>query len=92
MLTYTYQTNTIQITETELNEDVEFQLTIHEPEVHCQNLKKVQQYFDDNKVYTDAMFYTFQDHKYKIVVRKDYYVDFVLTLMKFRLVEAVSWT
>lgn len=92
MLTYHFDSNTIDISEVENNEDYEFKISLKEPTAHYSNLKEVHHFFEDNKIYTDVLFYVYDKHEYKVVVRKDYYIDFVLTLMKFQLLQQVKWT
>lgn len=55
-------------------------------------MKKIREQFDDNRVHTDVLFYYYPNHEYRIIVRQDYYVDFVLALMKHRLLESVKWS
>jgi hypothetical protein len=42
-------------------------------------------------VYTDVLFYAYPDQTYKVIVRRDYYVEFVLELMKHKLLQSVEW-
>lgn len=56
-------------------------------------IKQVKKLFEDNEVYTDVLFYAYGNHEYRVIVRRDYYTDFVLALMKHhRLLQSVEWT
>ena len=92
MLTYQFDTDTIEIKEEKNAEDITFHIHILKPDVHCANLKKVYAFYEDNNVYTDVLFYGLKDHEYQLIVRKDYYEDFILTLMKFQILTGVTWS
>ncbi|CAI6082950.1 hypothetical protein [Cohnella sp. JJ-181] len=93
MLNYGYDEAALRISESANENDVEFRIVLaaDDPSIIA-GLKRVRQEFDENRVYTDVLFYHYPDHEYKIIVRKDYYVDFVLELMKQRLLQSVEWT
>ncbi|MBD3917497.1 hypothetical protein H8B09_01925 [Paenibacillus sp. PR3] len=91
MLTYAFNPDIIYITESNNDGDVEFFIRFVVEAPHLEKFKEVQHYFEDNEVYTDALFYAYENHEYRVIVRSDYYVEFVLQLMKHRLVEQVQW-
>lgn len=91
VLAYSYNEQVIQIQQSSNDKDVEFLIEILQTEPYVEKLKKVRHFFEDNRVYTDVLFYALADHKYKVIVRSDYYVDFILELMKHRLLESVEW-
>ncbi|MDI4649300.1 hypothetical protein [Cohnella hashimotonis] len=92
MLKYRFDETALRIEESANENDVEFRIAIvsdHSPML--EGLKRVRQEFDENRVYTDVLFYHYPNHEYKVIVRKDYYVDFVLELMKQRVLRSVEW-
>lgn len=92
MLNYSFDEAVLRISESVNENDVEFNIVLltDEPSL-LEGLKRVQQEFDQDRVYTDVLFYHYPHHEYKVIVRKDYYVDFVLELMKQRLLQRVEW-
>ncbi|MDU4697493.1 MULTISPECIES: hypothetical protein [Paenibacillus] len=93
-LTYRFDSERIRIRETANDEDVEFELTFLQDEPLLSKMREVQRRFEDNDVYTDVLFYLNQDQErqYKIIVRKDFYEDFLLALLKYRILEGIEWT
>ncbi|WP_217596708.1 hypothetical protein [Cohnella sp. GbtcB17] len=92
MLNYSYDEAALRIGESANENDVEFHIALStdDPSILA-GLKRVRQEFDENRVYTDVLFYHYPNHEYKVIVRKDYYVDFVLELMKQRVLRSVEW-
>ncbi|MGP0584760.1 hypothetical protein [Paenibacillus timonensis] len=93
-LKYRIDSERVQIRETSNEEDVEFELTFLQEEPLLSKMREVQKRFEDNDIYTDVLFYLNQDQErqYKIIVRNDFYVDFLLALMKYRILEGLEWT
>jgi hypothetical protein len=89
-LTYRYNKGVVGITEAAADTDVEFDIRVLSEEL-WPGMKKVQRFFEDNRVYTDVLFYAYADHHYRVIVRQDYYADFILSLLKHRLVESAEW-
>lgn len=90
MIIYQYDKTGLVIQETKNGDDSEFHIKLHDP-AYLTALHKVRSYFDSNKIHTDVLFYTHPNHDYQIIVRKDFYVDFILSLFKHRLLESVEW-
>ncbi|USG63559.1 hypothetical protein NDK47_15385 [Brevibacillus ruminantium] len=90
MVTYTFDHNQISIQETQNEHDVTFTLQVYSDEMR-NRLKQVRSFFDDNKDYTDALFYTQQDGSYEVIVRSDAVIPFLLQAFRFRCVESLSW-
>ncbi|MCL6603636.1 MAG: hypothetical protein K6T94_12230 [Paenibacillus sp.] len=90
-LTYQINKDVIELTETEMETDVEFEIRIL-AEDKWAGMKKIQKFFEEDSVYTDVLFYAYENHRFRVIVRKDYYVDFILTLMKHRFVESAAWS
>ncbi|HET7521771.1 MAG TPA: hypothetical protein VFJ73_00465 [Bacillales bacterium] len=91
MLTYDYNVNRLDIREKKRDEDVEFNLAIEDLAM-IERLKAVRERFENNDVFTDVMIYPHKDHVYQIIVREDYYIDFILELFKQKVLKSVSWT
>jgi hypothetical protein len=92
MLTYQYNQDVIRITETANGDDIEFHIQILKEEPYVEKIRQVQNLFEDNDVHTDVLFYAYPNHQYRVIVRQDYYTDFVLAMMKHRLLQSVKWS
>lgn len=91
-LKYDFDPKEMLILETEGDSDVEFEIKfIGDPSIALR-LKEVQKKFAENDVYTDALFYLYEDQRHKIIVRKEYYIDFIMALMKYQLLTRVEWS
>jgi hypothetical protein len=87
-LVYQWDSSAISIQEAQNGNDVEFTLELHDSSL-VDAMRQVQKSFDANTVITDVLFYAY--HKYRVIVRNDYYHDFILELIKFRLISRVEW-
>lgn len=90
-LTYRFDHQRISISETVNGSDTEFEIKIIDEETMLASLKEVQRICEDNDIYTDALFYAYEHHQYKVIVRSDYYVDFIMALMGHQLLKSVEW-
>lgn len=92
-LIYHYDPEQVRIRETVNDEDVEFELTFLQDEPLFSKMREVQKRFEDNDVYTDVLFYLNQDQErqYRIIVCKDFYDDFLLALLKYRILNGLEW-
>lgn len=91
MLTYSYDQEILSLKETPNGNDVEFQVTFLKEQPYLNYMKQVQKHFEENQIITDVLFYIYENHEYRVIVRKDFYVDFILELMKHRLLLSVEW-
>lgn len=91
MLTYTYNQEILTLRELPNENDVEFQITLLQEKPYIDGMKQIQKHFEENEIITDVLFYINQKHEYRVIVRNDYYIDFVLELMKHRLLQSVQW-
>lgn len=91
MLKYGYNHEAIDISETANENDIEFRILILQENPYLDEMKHVQKEFEDNRVHTDVLFYIFPHHEFRVIVRKDHYNEFVLELMKHRLLQRVEW-
>ncbi|MFY0543011.1 hypothetical protein [Brevibacillus sp. H7] len=90
MVTYTFDEKLIQITESQNDKDVTFQIEVKSEEMR-NRMKQVRAYFDENKDYTDALFYSHQDGQFEVIVRKDMVLPFLLQAFRFRCLESLHW-
>ncbi|WP_028549091.1 hypothetical protein [Paenibacillus sp. UNC451MF] len=91
MLAYNYDDQMIELSETANETDVEFRIRVIGNEPFEQKMKAVQNEFEHNEVLTDVFFYAYKNQAYQFIVRKDYYTDFILALMKHRILRSVEW-
>ncbi|WP_308634425.1 hypothetical protein [Paenibacillus silvisoli] len=54
-------------------------------------IREVWHYFDQNKDYTDVLFYAYPNHEYKVIVRQEHYADFLTELFKAQLLVRLEW-
>ncbi|MBM7654908.1 hypothetical protein [Neobacillus cucumis] len=88
---YTYDQNLLELKESINGNDVEFQIRLFDSELK-NKLKKVRQYFDENKVLTDIYFYIHPNNSYQAIVRRDYYNEFIIQLFTQQLLKEIKWT
>ncbi|XJZ27991.1 hypothetical protein ACF5W4_04090 [Bacillota bacterium Lsc_1132] len=89
-LTYKFDKTVMELTETKNGEDIEFNITFLTNEFK-QQIEKVEKHFSENNLITDVLVYAHKNHHYQIIVRKDFYEEFVLQLFKQRLLLEVKW-
>ncbi|MCP3773933.1 hypothetical protein NLX71_11540 [Paenibacillus sp. MZ04-78.2] len=92
MLYYEYDRELLTIEEQSNGQDVEFRMKLHRPDAGVEKaVKRIRDYFDDNDVITDVLFYAHEDGEYQWIVRHDFYEDFVISLFRHRLVQRMAW-
>lgn len=91
MIHYQFDSSVITLSEQRNGNDYEFRIKVTTDEQH-QSMQQIRSHFDHNDVHTDVLFYTHLDHGYQVIVREDYYVDFLLQLFKYRLLTNLAWT
>jgi hypothetical protein len=87
---YKYNETKIVLNQSQNGDDVEFNLTLLDKEMKKQ-LVKVKEFFAENSITTDLLVYTHSDKRIQIIVRKDFYQDFILQLFKHHLLDEVKW-
>jgi endo-1,4-beta-mannosidase len=92
MLVYTFDNQIIEIREAVNGNDMEFTIRIVQEEPYLERFRQVEHFFNENGVISDVFFYPHVNHEFQVIVRSDYYADFVLELMKRRLLKSVEWT
>ncbi|GEB78422.1 hypothetical protein SIN01_27670 [Sporolactobacillus inulinus] len=80
------------ITLTEHRNENDFEFLIHtKTNEAADRLRKLREFFDSDRVYTDILFYARKDHEYQVIVRRDVYVPFVVHLLQLQLLKSVEW-
>ncbi|MDF2719415.1 MAG: hypothetical protein K0R28_6340 [Paenibacillus sp.] len=90
-LHYRWDPDAVRIEETGNGEDTEFQIRLLRGRAEEAAMRQVQSYFEANQVHTDVLFYLYPEHRYRVIVRKDFYNDFLLELLKHRLLLSLEW-
>ncbi|MGC4378466.1 hypothetical protein WD019_16305 [Fictibacillus sp. Mic-4] len=90
MIAYEYDQNDLSIKEQMNGDDFEFFMKAKTEEV-VRKLHEIRDFFDKNDTYTDVLFYPYPDHEYQMIVRKDFYVDFLVSLFKHQLLTSLTW-
>lgn len=70
--------------------DIDIYIRIIEPKKN-EGMNAISDYFENNTVLTDVFIFAYENHEYKIVVRKDFYVNFMVELFKNQLIEKLEW-
>lgn len=89
-LTYKVDEALVHLEETMNNQDFEFILRT-KSEDGLKRLHQVRKFFESDKIYTDVLFYSREDHSYQVIVRQDSYMPFVLGLFRSQLLTEMSW-
>ena len=87
---YKYNEQLLEISETVNGDDIEISIALIDSELK-KNLKKVRDFFDENKVISDIYFYIHPNNKYQIIVRKDFYNEFIIQLFRQQLLKEIKW-
>ncbi|AKF95407.1 hypothetical protein ABE137_03420 [Brevibacillus laterosporus] len=90
MVTYTFNETAIHIEETPNEKDVTFRVEI-KSEAMRDRIKELRNYLNNDKDYTDALFYTDQQGVFEIIVRNDYYLKFLTEAFRFHCLESLHW-
>ncbi|GIP39880.1 hypothetical protein J31TS4_31600 [Paenibacillus sp. J31TS4] len=91
-LKYDYDPRVLDIGEKADQGDVEFQFRIlQDKERGLASLRRIRDRFHDNPIVTDVLFYQQDNGEVQVIVRGDFYEEFILALMKHRLLRRVWW-
>lgn len=88
--TYYYDEEKLKLKESQNGDDIEFNLTFVD-QTFKKKLLSVKEFFNENDIYTDLLIYTHSDKHVQIIVRKDFYIDFLLQLFKQQLLLEIKW-
>lgn len=89
-MVYQYNKTRMELHEIQNEEDIEFNLTLFDQNLK-EKLKLVKDYFDQNTIVTDLLVFTHLDKHFQIIVRKDFYQDFLLQMFKYQLFQEIKW-
>jgi hypothetical protein len=89
MINYTFDQKIIEISEDKDGEDIAFNFILKNEEVK-NNFLELKKYFQGNGIICDALFYSYHNGKTKVIVQGKYYVDFVIYLFKYNLIEKLE--
>ncbi|MFK9094099.1 hypothetical protein [Bacillus salipaludis] len=87
---YKFDEKLLDLKETANGEDIEFSIILFNSELK-KSLKKVRDYFEENKVLTDIHYYIHPNNNYQVIVRKDFYNEFLIQLFRQQLLKEIVW-
>ncbi|WML57334.1 hypothetical protein [Neobacillus sp. PS2-9] len=87
---YKFDAQLLEIKETTNGDDLEFTITLLDNQLK-KGLKLVREYFEENKILTDIHYYIHPNNRYQIIVRKDFYNEFLIQLFRQGLLQEVKW-
>ncbi|WP_413302477.1 hypothetical protein AA0X95_23970 [Bacillus sp. 1P10SD] len=87
---YKYDPQLLNIKENANGDDIEFTITLLDSQLK-KGLKQVREYFEDNKVLTDIHYYIHPNNNYQIIVRSDFYNEFLIQLFRQELLQEIKW-
>jgi hypothetical protein len=87
---YKYDAQLLEIKETTNGDDLEFTITLLDNQLK-KGLKLVREYFEENKILTDIHYYIHPNNRYQIIVRKDFYNEFLIQLFRQGLLQEIKW-
>jgi hypothetical protein len=87
---YKYDEKILKIKELPNGDDIDFYLTFFETDLK-KRIEKIQEYFSENSIVTDILVYKHPNNQFQIIVRKDFYVEFILQLFRQQLLQELRW-
>lgn len=90
MVKYTFDEALISIMETKNEIDISVTVTFKHPEM-VERIKQLRSLFDQDREYTDVMFFAHHDGSYEIIVRLDHYDTLFIEMFRFRLITSLRW-
>ncbi|MDF2714016.1 MAG: hypothetical protein K0R28_941 [Paenibacillus sp.] len=90
-LHYQWDPSVVEIQESRNGDDTEFQIKLLLEQPYEASMRQIQKYFEANETHTDVLFYVYPEHQYQVIVRKDFYADFLTELLKHRLLLSLEW-
>jgi len=91
MIVYQPNSQWLEIRESANEDDIEFRIRIEDGTSGLDAWKDVQHVFEDNDDFTDVLFYPYQNHEYRVIVKHEHYGDFLAELWKRRLLTSLAW-
>jgi hypothetical protein len=87
---YRYDEQFLKIMEIANEDDFEFTLTFVDNNGK-KKIEKIREYFDENNILTDIHIYIHPNNRYQIIVRKDFYNEFIIQLFRQQIVQDIKW-
>lgn len=87
---YTFNKQFLDLNEAVNGEDFEFSLTFFD-NTFKKKIEKIREHFDTNSILTDILFYIHPNNRYQIIVRKDFYNEFIIELFRQQIVQEIKW-
>ena len=88
--TYKYDKQFLSLEETSNGEDFEFTLTFVDKNWR-KKIEKIREHFDANNILTDIHFYIHPNNRFQVIVRKDFYNEFIIELFRQQIVQEIKW-
>ena len=88
---YKYDEKLLELMETANGDDIEFSIILLNTELK-KRMIKVREYFEENKILTDIHYYIHPNNRYQVIVRKDFYNEFIIQLFRQQLLKEITWT
>ncbi|MEH7159318.1 hypothetical protein V7121_24225 [Neobacillus drentensis] len=89
-VSYTFDEQLLSLQETANEEDFEFSLTLVAKDGRSK-MEKIREHFDANNILTDIHFYIHPNNRFQIIVRKDFYNEFIIELFRQQLIQEIKW-
>ncbi|ETI66834.1 hypothetical protein [Neobacillus vireti] len=90
IIDYKYDEKLLELKEIANEDDIEFLITLFDSELK-KRLIKVREFFEDNKILSDIHYYIHPNNKYQVIVRKDFYNEFLIQLFRQELLQEIKW-
>ncbi|WP_066068140.1 hypothetical protein [Neobacillus soli] len=87
---YKYDEKLLELKETANGDDIEFSIILLDSELK-KRLTKVRAFFEENKTLTDILYYIHPNNRYQVIVRKDFYNEFLIQLFRQQLLLEIKW-
>jgi DNA polymerase elongation subunit (family B) len=87
---YKYDEKLLELKEIANGDDIEFLITLFDSKLK-KRLINVREFFEDNKILTDIHYYIHPNNKYQVIVRKDFYNEFLIQLFRQELLQEIKW-
>lgn len=87
---YKYDEKLLELKETANGDDIEFSIILLDSEIK-KRLTKVRAFFEENKTLTDILYYIHPNNRYQVIVRKDFYNEFLIQLFRQKLLLEIKW-
>lgn len=89
-IAYEYDEKLLLIQENPNEDDIEFHLSFFDSDIK-KKIGPIQEYFNQNSITTDILIYSHPNNQLQVIVRRDFYDDFILQLFKHQLLLKLKW-